>query len=93
MRLSENKIRYLSEKLVRLLETREDVRVIKGPEPLTLELAAVIREELLKEDLLDDEVEKVIQKNRRQIESGNVDLSVLRQKIKRQLAKERGIVL
>lgn len=93
MRLSENKIRYLSEKLVRLLEARDDVRLVQGPDPLAMELASVIREELREEDLLDEEVEKVIRQNRRQIDAGNVDLSVLRMKIKKQLARERGIVL
>lgn len=42
---------------------------------------------------LEEEVERVLGQYRSQIDSQNMDIEVLRQKIKRQLAREKGIVL
>jgi hypothetical protein len=92
MRLSEAKIRYLSERLARWLESRADVELLAGSDVVALDLAAVFRDELRLEDELEEEVERVIRDHRAKI-SGNMDLGLLRQKIKKQLAKERGIVL
>jgi hypothetical protein len=59
---------------------------------VALELARVIRDELRLEDELEAEVEQVIRSHRSRI-GADVDVSLLRRKIKKQLAKERGIVL
>jgi hypothetical protein len=93
MRLSEPKIRYVSEKMTAWLAGRDDVQLRKSNEALAQELATVIRDELRLEDELDGEVEKVLGLYKRQIESENMDLDVLRRRIKKQLAKEKGIVL
>jgi len=93
MRLSEPKIRHVSEKMAAWLAARDDVQVRKNKEALALELATVIRDELRLEDELDAEVEKVLGLYKQHIESENMDLDVLRRRIKRQLAKEKGIVL
>ena len=93
MRLSEPKIRYLSEKLARWLGSSDDIRLVKGEEAVALEMARVIRAELRLEDELDEKVEEVIQSHQREINSSTMDLVLLRQKIKRQLAKEQDIVL
>lgn len=92
MRLTDAKIRYLSESLAAWLESRNDVTLPRGRPPLALELARVIRDELRLEDLLEEEVEQVIRSHRAKI-GADVDVSLLRQKIKKQLARERGIVL
>jgi hypothetical protein len=93
MRLSEPKIRYLADKMAAWLEGMEGTEVRGPKDALSRELAAVIRAELRLEVELEEEVERVLGQHRRQIDSQNMDLSVLRQKIKKQLAKERGIVL
>jgi hypothetical protein len=93
MRLSEPKIRYLADKMASWLGEMEGMELRASPDAVSREIAAVIREELRLEVELDEEVERVLVQHRREIDSQNVDLSVLRQKIKKQLAKERGIVL
>ena len=93
MRLSEPKIRFLTEKLARWLGSRDDIRLAKGEETIALEMAKVIRDELRLEDELDEKVEEVIRSHQREIDSSTMDLPLLRQKIKRQLAKEQGIIL
>lgn len=93
MRLSERKIRYLSGKMVRWLAARSDVKLLDRPEVVELAIARAIGEELRLEDDLDDEVEKVLKEHQASIRGQNMDLMLLRQKIKAQLAREKGIVL
>ena len=92
MRLTEAKVRDLSEKLAAWLASRNDVELRKGTDVLALEVGKVIRNELLVEVELEKEVEEVIRSHRAQIGT-DVDVSLLRQKIKKQLAKKRGIIL
>ena len=93
MRLSGPKIQYLGEALASWLEGREDVEVVAGPERLARELSTVIRDELRLEDELDEEVEALLRQHQSQIQGQDVDLTILRRKMKKQLARERGIVL
>jgi hypothetical protein len=93
MRLSEAKIRYLAARLAAELESRDDVTFLGGGEPVALEIAKVIRENLVAEDALDRDVETTLGRYRREIAGGNLDVDLLRQKIKKQLAKERGVVI
>jgi len=92
MRLSEGKIRQLAAGVAAELRRRDDIVWVSGPETIEAEIARVIRENLLEEDALDREVETMLERYRKEIASGNLDRNVLRQKIKKQLAKERGIV-
>ena len=93
MRLTEAKIRYLAAHMAAELARRDDVSLTGEPGALEAEIARVFRENLAAEDALDREVETVMGRYRREIASGNMDVEMLRQKIKKQLAKERGIVL
>ena len=93
MRLSEAKIRYLAARLVAELKERDDMTLVGGPDVLESDIARVIRDNLLAEDALDRDVETTMGRYRREIASGNMDVELLRQKIKKQLAKERGIVI
>lgn len=93
MRLTEAKIRQLAAKVAGELGKRDDVTLIAGLEAIEAEVSRVIRENLLEEDALNREVETMLGRYRKEIASGNLDVGVLRQKIKKQLAKERGVVL
>ncbi|TPW10778.1 MAG: hypothetical protein FD129_1828 [bacterium] len=93
MRLSERKIRYLSERIVTWMERRGDVTFIGRPELVELAVARAVTQELKIEDDLDDEVERVLADYQNQIRGQNMDMILLRQKIKSQLAREKGIVL
>jgi hypothetical protein len=92
MRLTETKIRQLAAGLVGELRRRDDVLWVAAPAALETEIARVIRDNLLEEDALDREVDRMMERYRREIASGNLDVDLLRQKIKKQLAKERGLV-
>lgn len=93
MRLSERKIKYLAGKVSAWLAGRQDVELLDRAEVVELAIARAISQELHLEDELDDEVERVLKSYQTQIRGQNMDLSLLRLKIKAQLAKEKGIVL
>ena len=93
MRLSERKIRYLSDRIVTWMERRGDVEFVGRPELVELAVARAVTEELKIEDDLDEEVERVLKDYQNQIRGQNMDMILLRQKIKLQLAREKGIAL
>jgi hypothetical protein len=93
MRLSEAKIRALAGRMILELKRRDDVQWIAAPDTVEAEIARVIRDNLLEEDALDAEVETTVERYRREIATQHLDAGLLRQKIKKQLAKDRGIVL
>jgi hypothetical protein len=93
VRLSERKIKYLAGKITDWLADRHDVELLDRAEVVQLAVARAISQELHLEDELDDEVERVLKSYQTQIRGQNMDLSLLRLKIKAQLAKEKGIVL
>jgi hypothetical protein len=93
MRLTDAKIRDLAAKTAAWLGAREDVELHADPSQVASLIARVIREELEQEDLLDRDVETIIARYRKAMDSEGADPSIMRLKIKKQLAKERGIVL
>lgn len=93
MRLSERKIQYLAGKLAAWLQEESGVETVAGGDVLARELAAVMRRDFLREEELDRDVEKTLLQYRKQIDSQNLDVELLRQKIRKQLARERGLVL
>jgi hypothetical protein len=93
VRLSERKIKYLAGKITAWLQGRNDVELLDRASVVELAVARAISQELHLEDELDDEVERVLKTYQTQIRGQNMDLSLLRLKIKAQLAKEKGIVL
>lgn len=93
MRLSERKIRYLSDKITSWLDRRGDSELLDRPEVVSLAVARAMTQELKIEDELDDEVEKVLKTYQTQIRGQNMDMTLLRQKVKAQLAREKGLDL
>ena len=75
------------------MERRGDVEFVGRPEIVELAVARAVTLELKIEDELDDEVERVLADYQNQIRGQNMDMMLLRQKIKSQLAREKGIVL
>jgi hypothetical protein len=92
MRLTENEIEFLSRKIVKTLvaegklEVDDEERVIAG-------ILQVITEELRREDQLNDEVREVLLQHTAQMERSDITYSFMFNKVKRELAKKKGIVL
>ena len=92
MRLSPDEIQYISRKIVKTLaagrriEVDDEGQVIEG-------IARVITEELQVEDRLNEEVREVLIQHMQQMERSDITYSEMFKKVKRELAKQKGIVL
>jgi hypothetical protein len=92
MRLTSHEVEYIARKIVKLLtaegkiEVDSEAQVVEG-------LMRVISEELSLEDRLNDEVREVLAQHTRAMERSDVTYSEMFKKVKRELAKKKGIVL
>jgi hypothetical protein len=92
MRLTADEIQFISRKIVKTLvaaerlEVDDQARVVDG-------IARVIVEELAVEDRLNDEAREVLAQHMSQMERSDITYSEMFRKVKRELAKKKGIVL
>jgi len=93
MSLTENKIRYLAEKLSEWLEARSDVRLLGTRDQVALEIRRVLNAAQEESAALDREVDAVLRQYQGQIAEQNADPAILRRRIKQELARKKGIVL
>jgi hypothetical protein len=90
MRFSQAKIQALAEKIVAMLEEDREARLLESEDQLRLAAASAIVADLQEEDEIDEEVDRVMEQYQRQIDNEAMDVSLLRRKIKQQIAKKRG---
>ncbi len=92
MRLTADEIQFISRKIVKTLvaaerlEVDDELRVVEG-------IARVIVDELAVEDRLNDEAREVLAQHMTQMERSDITYSEMFRKVKRELAKKKGIVL
>ena len=92
MRLTADEIQFISRKIVKTLvaaerlEVDDEARVVEG-------IARVIVDELAVEDRLNDEAREVLAQHMTQMERSDITYSEMFRKVKRELAKKKGIVL
>jgi hypothetical protein len=92
MRLTADEIQFISRKIVKTLvaaerlEVDDEARVVEG-------IAKVIVDELAVEDRLNDEAREVLAQHMSQMERSDITYSEMFRKVKRELAKKKGIVL
>ena len=92
MRLSPDEIQYVARKIVKVLtadrriEVDDEAQVVDG-------IARVIVEELQVEDRLNEEVREVLIQHSQQMDRSDITYSEMFKKVKRELAKQKGIVL
>ena len=92
MRLSADEIQFISRKIVKTLVSAERLEV--DDETRVQEaIARVIVDELAVEDRLNDEAREVLAQHMRQMERSDITYSEMFRKVKRELAKKKGIVL
>lgn len=93
MRLPEGMIDYLANVLVERL-SKEGFISMKGPhEQIEARIRHVIREDLLVEDRLNEEVKDILREYTSEIDKREVDYSRMFSLIKSKLVKERGLIL
>jgi hypothetical protein len=92
MRLSPDEIQFISRKIVKTLvaakrlEVDDEARVTDG-------IARVIADELSIEDRLNEEAREVLAQHMTSMERSDITYSEMFKKVKRELAKQKGIVL
>ena len=92
MRLSPDEIQFISRKIVKTLvsagrlEVDNEQRVIDA-------IAHVIVDELMVEDRLNEEARQVLAEHMAHMERSDIAYSEMFKKVKRELAKKKGIVL
>jgi hypothetical protein len=92
MRLSADEIQFISRKIVKTLvaakrlEVDDEARVIDA-------IGRVIVDELSVEDRLNEEAREVLSQHMSQMERSDITYSEMFKKVKRELAKKKGIVL
>ena len=93
MRLRKNQIQNLSEKILSALQKQGDIVAKVDSATLQNKIEQVITDNFLAEDQLDVEVKKIMDKYRPQIASGQVNEQQIFQMIKKQLIKDRKLVI
>jgi len=92
MRLSADEIQFISRKIVKTLvaqkrlEVDDEARVVEA-------IARVIVDGLSIEDRLNEEAREVLSQHMTQMERSDITYSEMFKKVKRELAKKKGIVL
>lgn len=93
MRLKEEMIDYLARGIVDNLVKGKYIELQRKKEEVESEIKAVIRDDLVVEDRLNEEVKEILQAHSHEIDRGNVDYARMFNLIKSKLVKERGLIL
>jgi hypothetical protein len=93
VRLSKERVAQIAGAIATRLSTGGLLEITGPKQSLVDALTHAMTEELLVEDRLNAEVRELMKKYEREIEQGRVDYQKMFSMIKKQLVKERGIIL
>lgn len=93
MKLSKERIAHMAESLAQRLTQQKMVALSGSHHALVETLGHAITEELSVEDKLNAEVRTLMKKYEAEIDRGQVDYQKMFLLVKKQLAKERGVIL
>lgn len=93
MKLSRERIAHMAESLAQRLTQQKMVELAGSHHALVETLDHAITEELSVEDKLNAEVRTLMKKYEAEIDRGQVDYQKMFLMVKKQLAKERGVIL
>lgn len=93
MRLREEMIEYLSKVIIDSLVKGKYIELKGKREEIEGRFRMVIREDLLAEDRLNQEVREILREYSQEIDRGEIDYMRMFNLVKSKLVKERGLVL
>lgn len=93
MRLRRKMIDYVAQTITDNLLEKGLLTLEASADAVTAECRRLITEDLLVEDRLNDEVKEILSAHTSEIDRGNIDYSRMFSMVKRQLVKERGLIL
>jgi len=93
VRLSPNKIEYLADRVVTMMQENGQIHLTSHVDTVWKTVADTIFANMRAEQTIEDEVDKLIEDHRSEIRNMEMDVGDLRRKFKREVAKKRGFVL
>ena len=93
MRLRKKLIDYVAQTVTASLLDKELITLDGSEETLTAEIRRLITEDLMVEDRLNEEVKDILRAHTSEIDRGNIDYARMFAMVKKQLVKERGLIL
>jgi len=93
LRLSANKIEYLADRILDLLQESDLIHLSANVEAVWKTVADTIFADMREEADIDAEVEALLAKHKYEIQNLEMDVSDLRRKFKREVARKRGFTL
>ena len=92
MRLTKNQVEYIAYRITKELQEKE-LTDSDDPAHMVQSLIAIMTEELLVEDRLNDEVREILTQHAEEMRRTNVEYREMFKMIKKKLARERDIIL
>jgi uncharacterized protein len=92
MRLRAARIELLAEEILTILGSEEFIAVLDRPAALSA-LQALITEDLLKEEELDEDVRKILEQYADKMDQDRIQYHEMFKMVKEKLAKERNLIL
>jgi hypothetical protein len=93
MRLSPNKIDYIAEMVLDMIEKTPTTHIQTNPDLVYRAVSDVIFDNMRAEDAIEEEVDQLLENHRNEISAQDMDYGSLRMNMKREIAKKRGFVL
>jgi hypothetical protein len=93
MRLKKEQIQKVSELILKALQDKKLVTLKAGADRILARINRAITDDLMAEDKLDDEVKRIMDQYRAMITSGQMNEQEVFNKIKKQLIKDRKMVI
>lgn len=93
MRLSPNKIEYLSETVLEMIEKDPQIHIQTNSDLVYRVIVDHLYADIKAEDDIDDEVEELLEQYRGKVNAMDIDVGALRTKMKREIAKKHGFML
>ena len=93
MRLGRKMIDHVAKTITDVLTRREMLELEVDPRAVTEEVSRVIVGDLMIEDRLNDEIRDILEAHSIEMDRGNIDYSRMFSMVKRQLVRERGLIL
>ena len=93
MRLKPEKVEDLSRQITEMLKSDSRVKLLVPAEQIEVAVRKLLLADLQREDELMAEVDKIMDANRNKIAGKNIDVQLMRRKIRDQLVRQRKTVL
>jgi len=93
LRLSPNKIEYLADRILSLMQDSQLIHLGSNVETVWKTVADTIFANMREEEDIDAEVDELLTRHKYEIQGQEMDVSDLRRKFKREVARKRGFTL